>query len=288
MSTNVSIFQQDLPDFLRNSQADALTKSLAGGGSTSKRLSIRGGVFRMVVGGEEVRKASGRELQVIIVNAAPKVSRTFYSGAYSAEQTTAPTCWSSDGIAPDAGVAEPVSKDCAGCPNNIKGSGQGSSRACRFSQRLALQIVGDPTRDVYQLVIPSQSIFGEGDGERLPFQQYIKLLVANGRSINTMVTEISFDTDSATPKLFFRAVAHVNKDQYDSAVTAGESEEAKRAITMNVAQTDGVKKIAAPVAKGEPVAVAEEVEDEPKKRPSKKAEVTEPKKNLADVMDQWN
>jgi hypothetical protein len=114
------------------------------------------------------------------------------------------------------------------------------------------------------------------------------MIGSKGIPITAVVTEMRFDTDSATPKLFFRAVAHVNKDQYDSAVTAGESEEAKRAITMNVAQTDGVKKIAAPVAKAEPVAVAEEVEDEPKKRPSKKPEVTEPKKNLADVMDQWN
>ena len=59
MSTNVSIFQQDLPDFLRNSQADALTKSLAGGGSTSKRLSIRGGAGSQGVDINTANSAAG-------------------------------------------------------------------------------------------------------------------------------------------------------------------------------------------------------------------------------------
>jgi hypothetical protein len=292
MSTSISVFQQDLPDFLKTAQADDLTKSLAGGGTT-KRLSIRGGVFRMMVGGKEVRKSSARELQIVIVNAAPKVARTFYAGAYSAEAVTAPDCWSNDGVAPDEGVFAPQHSNCNDCPQNIQGSGQGSSRACRFSQRLAVQLVGDPTGDVYQLVLPSQSIFGKGEGDSMPFQQYVKLLVANGRSINTMVTEISFDTDSATPKLFFKPVAHVTKEQYDSAVAAGASEEAKRAVTMTVAQTDGVKKISGPTptkaaAPVEAEAEGEESADEPKKRASKKPEVAEGKKNLADVMKEWN
>lgn len=284
MSTELSVFQSNLPDFLKDAKSDELTKALAGG--VSKRLSIKGNVFRMIVGGQEVRKSKERQLEVIIVNASPKVSRTFYEGTYDPENVAPPVCWSSDGVMPDAGVEEPQHTECASCPQNIKGSGQGDSRACRFSQRLAVQLVGDPTGDVYQLSLPAQSIFGKGDNDQMPFQQYVKLLVSNGRSINHMVTEISFDTDSATPKLFFKPVAHVTKEQYAAAVAAGESEEAKRAITMTVAQTDGVKK-AAP--KGE-AKVEEEAEPEPKKRQSKKPEVpatSDAKDKLANVMKAW-
>lgn len=293
MNTNMSIFQQQLPDFLRTAEVDPLTKALAGS-TGNKRISIRGNVFRMVVSGEEVKKSPNRELQIIIVNAATKVSRTFYEGTYSADAAVPPTCWSSDGVTPDASVEEPASSNCTGCPNNIKGSGQGESRACRFSQRLAVQIVGDPTGDVYQLTLPAQSLFGKGEGDNMPFQQYCKLLAANGRSINTMVTEMYFDTDSATPKLFFRPIAHVTQEQYASAIEAGQSEEAKRAIVMTVAQSDGVKKIAGPastkpVAKPAPrVDPDEDEETEPvAKKKAPKPAVAEGKKNLADVMDQW-
>jgi hypothetical protein len=283
MSTNVSVFQQELPDFLRDTTSSDLTRALAG--NVSKRLSIRGNVFRMIVGGEEVRKAEGRTLNVIIVNAAPKVSRIFYEGAYAQDNVVPPDCWSTDGVVPDSDVEEKAHSNCAGCPNNIKGSSRdGKGRACAFQRRLAVMIAGDPTNDVYQLTLPSQSIFAKNEGtNNLSFDQYVKLLVANGRSIENMVTQLSFDTDSATPKLFFEAVAHVSREQYDAVMIAATSEAAQRAIKFTVAKTDGVKKLAKPAE-----APKEEVQpesDQPKKRESKKPEV---KKDLADVMKEWD
>jgi hypothetical protein len=75
--SNISIFNQEVPDFLRGAELNELTKSLAGTRSGSRRISIRGGVFRKVVGGEEVGKLAGREMNVIIVNARKNVSRIF-------------------------------------------------------------------------------------------------------------------------------------------------------------------------------------------------------------------
>lgn len=287
MSTALSVFTQELPDFLQNTQSSELTKSLAG--NVNKRLSIRGSVFRMIVGGEEVRKAEGRSLQVIIVNAAPKVSRIFYGAAYSADAAVPPDCWSAEGAVPDADVENKQGESCATCPQNIKGSARdGKGRACSFQRRLAVMIVGDPTNDVYQLTLPAQSIFGKSEGDNLSFDQYIKLLVANGRSIESMVTEMSFDTDSATPKLFFKPVAHVTREQYEAAVKAGKSEAAIRAIKFTVAKTDGVKREApptpAPAAATKPTPEAET--SEPKKRDAKKPEPQ--KVDLSSVMKQWD
>ena len=281
MSTQLSLFQNDLPDFLKNAEPDALTKALAGN-TSSKRISIRGNVFRMVVGGEEVRKSDSRSLQFIVVNASPHVARQYYAGAYDPENKGAADCWSLDGKTPDTTAGNKQHTDCSGCPQNIKGSGQGDSRACRYLRRLAVTMPGDP--DVYQLVVPSRSIFGQGDKDSMPFDQYVKFVAANRRSINTVVTQASFDTDSATPKLFFDAVAHVTEAQYNAAVAAGATDEAKRAISYSVNATASDKKKALPAPEAK--AVEAEAAPEPKKRASKEVKV-EPKKDLQDIMKQW-
>jgi hypothetical protein len=59
--------------------SDTLAKALTGGSVGTKRISIKGGVFRLVAGGKEIAAIDDRHLEVIIVKAAPKVSRIFYA-----------------------------------------------------------------------------------------------------------------------------------------------------------------------------------------------------------------
>jgi hypothetical protein len=288
--SELALFKNNLPDYLKEVALDDVTKALAGGGGSSKRISLRGGVFRMVVGGEEVAKNENRSMNVVIVNAAKEVSRTFYAKAYNPSQdATAPDCWSADGQKPDASIEEPQHHNCAECPQNIKGSGQGDTRACRFSRRLALALADDLEGDIFQLVLPSKSIFGKGDLDHMPFEQYAKYVGSQGYNLNTLITEMKFDSDSDNPKLTFRPVNFLSKEQWESAKRQGETLSAKNAITMTVAQTDGVKapKLEAPKAapKAEK-AVAEEVA-EPKKREEKKAQPTE-KKDLKSIMSGWS
>ena len=82
-----------------------LTTTCAGGtgGGGARRISLRGGRFREMVGGEQVNVKSDGFLNVVILNAA-KLSRTYYSGAYDAENPSAPTCWSADTQAPASEV----------------------------------------------------------------------------------------------------------------------------------------------------------------------------------------
>lgn len=288
--SELALFKNNLPDYLKEVELDDVTKALAGG-SSSKRISLRGGVFRMVVGGEEVAKNESRSMNVVIVNAAKEVSRTFYAKAYNPSQdATAPDCWSADGQKPDASIEEPQHHNCAECPQNIKGSGQGETRACRFSRRLALALADDLEGDIFQLVLPSKSIFGKGDLDHMPFEQYAKYVGSQGYNLNCLITEMKFDSDSDNPKLTFRPVNFLTKEQWETSKRQGETLSAKNAITMTVAQTDGVKpKLAAPAPKAEPKAekvVAEEVA-EPKKREEKKAQPTE-KKDLKAIMSGWS
>jgi hypothetical protein len=158
--------------------------------------------------------------------------------------------------------------------------------------------------DVYQLTIPAKSIFGKGEGNLHPFESYTKYIAGNGRNINQIVTQVSMDLDSDTAKLFFSPVRHITQEEWNVAKEAGDSQEAKNAITMTVGQSDGVKKPL--VLGGKPLAEEEfetkpvaktkavEVEDveivEPVKRATKKAESAAPaaKANLASVISAWS
>jgi len=292
--SEMTLFQQGLPDYLKEVELDDMTKALSGGGAQSKRISVRGGVFRLIAGGKEVAAIDDRHLDVVIVNAAPKVSRTFYAGQFVEGQATAPTCWSADGDLPDSSIKEPQSKSCATCPQNIKGSGQGDSRACRFSQRLAVVLANDIEGDVMQLTLAATSIFGKEDGDKRPLQAYARYLAAQSISPETLVTRLKFDTKAAVPKLFFQPVRWLDNEEFETVSAKGQTEDAKRAITMTVSQADGVKPLALegkkPEAKPVVEAAAEEV-DEPEVRKEAKAKPTAvPKKagNLASVVDNWD
>lgn len=234
--SEVSLFldpKATIPAHLKQG-VDELTKSLMGGGIGSKRISIRGSVFRMIVDGQEVAKNEERSMDVVIVNGAEFTSRSYYAVTYQEGQNAGPDCWSNDGKTPDARSENPQGTSCATCPMNIAGSGQGNSRACRYIRRLAVVMGNDvENSDVYQLVLPAQSIFGKAVDGKMPFEQYVRFLAGHNLSIRSVVTRMSFDTNSATPKLTFRAVSPLSEQAYLAAVDKGSSFEAVNAITYN-------------------------------------------------------
>ena len=284
MSDLALFSNNELPAYLKNAALDDVTSALAGESLGSRRISIKGGVFREMIGGKKYRVSEERSMNVVIVKAAPKVSRVFYAGNYSEGETVSPTCWSSDSQRPDEKVKEKQSATCLNCPKNIKGSGQGDSRACRYQQRLAVVIDGEIQKhEVYQLVLPPTSVFGDGEKGKLPLQAYARHLKNNGVPITGVVTEMRFDTASPTPKLVFKPIRPLSEDEYNTVQHLKDSSEAISAITLTVAQTDGVKEkrqeaIAAP---------QEEAIEEPKKAEPKKAPVSaEPK--LEDLVGEWD
>ena len=279
-----------LPAHLKNLQLDATTKALMGGsgGTGGKRISIRGNVFRMMVDGKEIAQNEDRAMNIIIAAANANVSRTFYAGTYQEGQAMAPTCWSNDGVTPDIKSEQPQASKCASCQQNIKGSGQGDSRACRFSQRLAVLLENDIRGDIYQLTLPAQSIFGAAENGKMPLQSYAKFLGSHGLPVTAVVTEMRFDTASATPRLTFKAVRPLNEEELAMTQEKGQSAEAKSAIAATAAQLDGATKAefirpAVEAPKAEPKVEAEAVETaEPTKRAKKAAP-----KDVADILDDW-
>jgi hypothetical protein len=240
--SNVAVFNPaQLPAFARKGELSAVAKALAGGtAQTGKRISIKGGVFRLIVDGKEVTAIEDRHLDVVVVNAAPKVSRTFYIGEFDENKPAAPDCWSQDGDKPDPTARNKQHANCANCPQNQKGSGKGDARACRFNQRLAVVLANDIEGDVMQLSLAATSIFGKAEGDNRPLQEYARWLTAQGIDPTMLITRLKFDTKAPVPKLFFKPMRWLTDDEFATTQEKGQSEDAIKAITMTVAQTDGV------------------------------------------------
>lgn len=279
--SEMTLFKGGLPAYLKGEMDDA-TNALAGGDLGARRISIKGGVFREFVGGKEYRVSEERFMNVIIVKAAPSISRVFYAGSYVEGEATAPACWSADNQRPAPEVKEKQAANCLSCPQNVKGSGQGDARACKYQQRLALIIEGG--QDVYQLVLPATSVFGDGDKGKLPLQAYARHLKNNGTPITGVITEMRFDTSSPTPKLTFKPIRVVTEEEFEVVKQAKDSQAALSAVILTVAQTDGVGE----KPKAQLAAPKEETEiGEPKKAVAKKAAVkAEPE--LADLVGEWD
>ena len=59
-----------------------MNKKMSGGsGAAGKRISIRGGKFRMIVDGEQVSVSKSDTMNMVILDAAD-ISRTYYEGAF--------------------------------------------------------------------------------------------------------------------------------------------------------------------------------------------------------------
>jgi len=182
-------------------------------------------------------------LDVIVVKAAPKVSRIFYAGGYDKDAAAAPPdCTSADGEKPDANVKNKQSSNCSTCPQNIAGSGNGQSRACRYQQRLAVVLANNPDGDVLQVTLPATSIFGKEDGEKRPLQAYARYMAAQTPPVNldAIVTRMKFDTQAESPKIIFAPVRWLTDEEYESAQNQANSKDAEKAVAVTPAFADGV------------------------------------------------
>ena len=288
--SEVTIFkQQSVAPTTRDRGLSPLAQALATN-ANSKRIAAKNGKFHKVVNGEKVASISG-SINVIVINALNKVSRQFYDAIYDPDaEPTLPDCWSNLGDVPDPKATNAQALNCASCPKNIDGSGpKGKGRACRFQRRIAVLLEGDPSGDIYQMSLPSLSLFGKGSGNVHPFESYLSYLAANGESIDRIVTEVSLDDDADVTVMKFSPVRHLDEPELDLVEAAQQNPVAKSVVQITVAQHDGVTK--KPKDNGfteEVAAKKEELEpSEPVKRATKAKQEEAPPTDLASVIDAW-
>ena len=254
MANEVALFGgSKLPAFAREREISAAAKAMAGGASGSDRISIKGGVFRLVIGGKEVAQIEERYLDAVLVGAAPKVNRVWYGKKYDPDTVSAPDCWSADGEIPNDDVANKQADRCVDCAQNIKGSGEGESRACRYQQRIALVLANgkletdeddNPTLNhgahgPLQLTVPAASLFGKAEGELRPLQEYARYLVAQKIDPSMVVTRMKFDTSAESPKLWFKPMRWLSDSEFAQVEAFAASDETRKAVEVSFGKAEG-------------------------------------------------
>lgn len=213
MSTEIAI-----PEHLRKYAASTTTEdaaSLASASISIPRISLRGRKFRLIEGGEEIRKPSEELLCVILaVEPGPGLfNKTYYEGVYQSGDSAPPSCASSDGIAPDPWVSAPQAPKCAGCPKNIFGSATSRSgkkaKACRDSKRLWVALPDNVEGTVFALGVPVTSLKAVSELGR-EIQKY-------GIPLSAAVIKITME-DTEFPQLLFEVSEFLPEKMFHTAL----------------------------------------------------------------------
>lgn len=186
----------------RIGQPSALAQALGGGigsGESIPRISLKGARFR-IKEGENETVLDSTTLDIVIVGANPRLSKTWYAKAWTPDaEPSAPDCFSLDGIRPSSESTNTQNDICATCPHNAWGSkvtpmGQ-KVKACSDLKRLAVVAADDPTGPIYLLQVTPAALKG--------LNQYQRELAMRGIAPEIVKTRISFDTNASFPKLNF-------------------------------------------------------------------------------------
>lgn len=200
-------------------------------------MSIKGKVFRARMSGTETAfldpttKTPVPYLDVVLVNASPALSKSYYAKGYTEGDNDAPNCWSMDGLKPDVSVANKVSASCVNCPMNAFGSriteAGKAAKACQDARRVAVVMPGqlDGAEQMLMLLrIPQSSLKN--------LKNYAELLARNSLEPGACITRLAFDYQEAFPKLLFNFVAPLREDQFIKVIELAEAPN-----TMQMLQT---------------------------------------------------
>lgn len=228
-------------------------------------ISIKGKVFTKTQGDtrELITKPGNADgepassIEVVIVGRNPHRSKVFYATGYTEGSDAKPTCYSNNGLTPEADSEAPQAKKCATCQHNQWGSrvteNGAKGKACSDSQRLAVAPVG-MINDPMLIRVPAASLKA--------LDQFGESLVKRNVPYQLVATKIGFDYTVAHPALTFKPIGMV-----DEATAMQIAEIAKSDVIQQIIGLSSVAReeefapeplptIAAPVAQPIPVATA--------------------------------
>lgn len=223
-----------LPAYLANraTRVTTINKDVVGSGPSFPVLSIKGKVFTLVKGTEKkvLTRADDpdevlQSINLTVARANTK-SRVFYAKAYTEGDSDGakPTCFSTDGVGPDASSAEPQSKKCQGCPQNVWGVRDGKGTACSQNTRLAV-IDPETMSEAFLLRVPPAS--------RKAFADTVRILETRGLDYNMAVIKIGFDKEAPSPKLTFKPVGLLDDTTYAAVTALYEDDVVKEIVGVN-------------------------------------------------------
>lgn len=280
----------NLPAAFQKIAVEDFTEFTAGVTAGFPVISYRGKVWRIRKGGKEESYLDEngdavQSVEIVLLKSNPLPSKTYYESKYEEGSAEAPRCWSPDGIKPDAGVQNPLSRTCAGCPKNVWGSKiseTGSkTKACSDVRRMAVVFAHDLAEKgkdatLFLMRVPPASLN--------PLKDYVeKGLAPKGIPPYALVTRVGFDNQVAFPKLTFRPARMLAEDEAELVVHFRGSDDASRILSESHEFADedgnpdgsGEASAGAAATAGEATAAAPSSSAaKPKRRPAEEEDVS--------------
>lgn len=274
MSKQIVTLGDKVPAFLARQDAAKLNQAAATGtgGPSVNKISIKGGKFRLIVGGEEVKVLEKNSITLALIRVNDGLHKAYYSKKWTPGSDDPPDCYSNDGIKPAEDSQKKQANACAGCKHNEWGSyvnpDTGSKgRACSDSKKLAVlppNQLGNMDLPPYMLTVPAASMKSLG-GMMTSLNNLSPPVPYNG-----VVVEVSFDTDASHPKLLFRPVDYLTEDQYAAAEERFDTAETKACVGQNLIPVKDVTNAKAAEEAAAEMEEEDEPEEEAKPAPKKK------------------
>lgn len=259
MSTLPAAFAQiQLSADLANQMIGNIAEVSDSFGEGFNRISFGGRDFHLHVGGAETIYHK-KQMEVSLVGSAANDHRIFYKESYDPKaEGVKPTCWSSDGVSPDADVEQKQAAKCAECPMNEKGSGGMGGRACSRKRRVVLILEEDSEKKLFSTDLSGSSIYADRENKLGLFNWKDTV-----KQINTMVRahqglipanfllQMSFTNDTV-PIVQFSFKDQVNggdsirpasQATVNAAVEAWSSGEVQRLLELQVSSNDDAEPV---------------------------------------------
>lgn len=221
LMSNIAI-PEHLRKYLANTQQNSEADSMASASLSMPRCSLRGRKFRLIEGGEEIRKPSDELICVILgVDPGPGLNiKTYYEKGYQSGDSSPPDCGSSDGIRPDAWVQNRQNDVCRTCRwNQFKSAPNGKGKACKDSKRLWIALPEDIEGTVFAMGVPVTSLKA--------MSEYGAMLKSNGVPPSAVLTRITM-VDSEFPELQFEYLGVLEQSTLETAMLRNEKKDWSR------------------------------------------------------------
>jgi hypothetical protein len=169
-------------------------------------------------------------IEIVILKAAPYISKIWYEKGYVEGSTAAPDCFSPNGVVPDPQSTKKQSNACASCPQNVWGSkiteAGKKGKACSDSKRLAVVPVGDIMNETFGgpmlLRVPAASL-----QDLATFGNKMQNL---GYPYYAIATRVAFDANEAYPKFILSAIRPLTDEEADQVLALQSSAEVSRVL----------------------------------------------------------
>jgi hypothetical protein len=199
-------------------------------------IGYKGKVWSVRHRGEEIQlmrddgDGPRNSIEVVILKAAPYISKIWYEKGYVEGSNAAPDCFSPNGIVPDPQSTKRQSNACASCPQNVWGSkitdAGKKGKACSDSKRLAVVPMDDIPNEAFGgpmlLRVPAASL--------QDIASYGNKMQNLGYPYYAIATRISFDAAEAYPKFVFSAIRPLTDAEADMVIELHKSQEVARVL----------------------------------------------------------